>query len=87
VIGQIDSNIRGTVLGRGSDIDCASGDIAADSCGLEQGQTMPYPAACVESLTLIEIEIANLIDQQIAKIVHMQEVADLFAAASKSDIG
>ena len=87
VIGKIDAHVGRPGLGHRRDRQAGAGDLFAQPRGFDERETELQPTAHVEQAALVSFEIADLLEQQVAEVVYVQEIAHLPAAAVESNIG
>src|SRR5262249_49595750 len=84
---DVDSDICWAGFLRRSDRNSSACDSFTERSCFEQGCAVGKTSTGVPALALIQIEIANLIDTQVAEIVKMENIAALLSRPAEPDVG
>src|SRR5262249_58208855 len=86
MVGDVEFEIARTVfIGRGH-LDPLSGDFPTQLRRLAQRDTVRGAAPDVPDAPGVIVYVRDLVQHQVAKIVNMEKIADLLAAAAEADV-
>ena len=86
MVGDVPAQVRGTVLAGAHHFHRAAGNFAAQDGSFAEGQAVLDAASHVPVPPGISIEVGDLVQHEVAKIVDVEEVANLLAGAAEADV-